>query len=86
MKTGHPDDVGKPGQRTFLTGWQAYRKMTWTSDADECEAACGKIMAEGFYKEGSFGHYCSCTCRDVCESGPDVDYRSDERKQMGITS
>ena len=69
-----------------MTKFQAYRKMNWTSDSDECENACGTVMSESHYVSGELGHYCSKKCRDKAESGGDFDYRSSERKQMGITS
>jgi len=52
-----------------MTDYQRYRAMPWTSDADECEAACGVTMCETHYVEGVLGHYCSEACRNVEESG-----------------
>lgn len=68
------------------TPWQAYRTMSWTSDNDECEQACGKTMGPEAYVEGELGHYCSRKCRDEAESGglSDVDERAWERRQMGL--
>lgn len=57
------------------TAYQLYRRMPWTTDHDECEAACGRVMAEGRYVEGRFGNYCSAACRD--ESRPSEDRRED---------
>jgi len=51
--------------------------MTWTTDADECENACGVVMAEGRYCAGSLGHYCSRKCRDASESGGEPTFRED---------
>lgn len=50
-----------------MTDYQRYLAMGWASDSDECENACGVIMAEERYVEGSLGHYCSEECRDDAE-------------------
>lgn len=51
-----------------MTPWQCYRSMSWTSDNDECENACGKILGPDSYVEGNLGHYCSEECLSEMES------------------
>jgi hypothetical protein len=67
-----------------MTAWECYRRMAWTSDRDECEAACGRTMGPDAYIEGALGHYCSPACRDESEDFPATDDRAAERRQMGI--
>ena len=52
-----------------MTAYQAYRRLTWTSASDECEAGCGRIMNEESYVEGKLGHYCSQDCLEAEEGG-----------------
>lgn len=66
--------------------YAAYRAMGWTSDEDECEEACGRLMSATSYVEGRLGHYCSRRCRDAAERGgySDDEERAEERRQMGL--
>ncbi len=66
-----------------MTAYQAYRSMSWTSDADTCDD-CSTVLKEGAYKEGRIGHYCSKKCRARAEAGENSDERASERRQMGI--
>ncbi len=60
-------------RRNTFTSWQCYLKLSWTTDRDECEGACGATMSESHYVEGRYGHYCSVRCRDDAESGDGKD-------------
>lgn len=66
--------------------WNAYLSMSWTSEDDECEAACGVVMGPDRYVEGHLGHYCSTKCRNDSESGGYVDDQRWEARQMGLTA
>ena len=62
---------------TTLSDWECYRSMSWTTDNDECENACGRVMGPDAYVEGARGHYCSHECRDESEYSYEDDYRED---------
>jgi len=64
----------------MLTPYQCYRSMSWTTDGDKCEAACGATLSEGRYTLGRLGHYCSEACCDKEEGqgeGADCPSRED---------